>query len=152
MPELDSKKQERFCLEYIVDYNATQAAIRAGYKEKNAGTTAHKILKNPKVLARVRELQAEQAERLSISADWVILQLVEIHSRCMQHSPVMEWDSESHSYQETGEYQFNSKGALGALEMIGKHMGMWNGTGNTAPGKAQELSNLFEALEGSGKE
>lgn len=52
-------RQERFCQEYIIDANATQAAIRAGYSERTAGRTAHQNLKKPDVRARVDELMAE---------------------------------------------------------------------------------------------
>lgn len=57
-----SAKEERFCLEYIVDYNKTEAAIRAGYKEKSARTQAWRMLKNETIAARVRELQHEYNE------------------------------------------------------------------------------------------
>ena len=60
-------KQEQFCAEYAVDYNGTQAAIRAGYSEKNAANQASRMLRNAEVLARVRELQREQVERLAVS-------------------------------------------------------------------------------------
>ena len=49
-------KQEHFCAEYAVDYNGTQAAIRAGYSEKNAANQASRMLRNAEVLARVGEL------------------------------------------------------------------------------------------------
>lgn len=129
MPKDEKRKkltgrQERFCREYIIDYNATDAAIRAGYSKKTAYSIGSENLKKPELLARVRELQAEQAERLCITADWVVMQLVEVYNRCMQHKPVYEW--RNGELEETGEYAFNSKGALNALEMIGKHLNMFN--------------------------
>ena len=54
-----SAKEERFCQEYIIDYNATKAAIRAGYKERSAATQGSRLLKNDNVTAYVRELQEE---------------------------------------------------------------------------------------------
>lgn len=119
-------RQERFCREYVIDYNGTQAAIRAGYREKTAGSTANENLKKPEILARVRELQAEQVERLSISADWVVLKLMETLEQCMAAVPVMVWDPEAKCKVESGDYVFDSKGALRALELIGKHIGMFN--------------------------
>ena len=129
MPKDENRKkltdrQERFCLEYIIDYNATDAAIRAGYSKKTAYSIGSENLKKPELLARVRELQTEQAERLCINADWVVMQLVEVYNRCMQHKPVYEWHNGK--LEETGEYAFDSKGALNALEMIGKHLAMFN--------------------------
>ncbi len=129
MPKDENRKkltdrQERFCREYIIDYNATDAAIRAGYSKKTAYSIGSENLKKPELLARVRELQTEQAERLCINADWVVMQLVEVYNRCMQHKPVYEW--RNGELVETGEYAFDSKGALNALEMIGKHLAMFN--------------------------
>lgn len=118
-------RQEKFCREYVVDYNAAQAAIRAGYSEKTAKQIGQQNLTKLDLLARVRELQAEQAKRLCISADWVVMQWVEVYKRCMQVEPVMIWDYEEKCKVHSGEYTFDSKGALNALEMIGKHLGMF---------------------------
>lgn len=118
-------KHERFCQEYVIDYNGTRAAMRAGYSERNAATQAGRLLKKAEVLARVRELQHEQLERLSISADYVILRLMDTLERCMQAVPVMVWDPEEGRKVESGEYTFDSKGALKALELIGRHLGMF---------------------------
>lgn len=52
-------RQERFCLEYIIDSNATQAAIRAGYSEKTAYSIGQRLMKHVEVRARVDELLAE---------------------------------------------------------------------------------------------
>ena len=50
-------KQKRFCEEYIVDLNATQAAIRAGYSERTAGSQAHDLLKKPEIQTYIAKLQ-----------------------------------------------------------------------------------------------
>ena len=59
MPELKNKKHERFCIEYIVDLNASQAAIRTGYAPKNANNIGSRLLANADIRARVDELLAE---------------------------------------------------------------------------------------------
>lgn len=118
-------QQEMFCQEYIVDYNGTQAAIRAGYSEKTADVQAVRLLRNVKVLSRVRAIQKERLEKLAVTQESVILKLLEIYDRCMQANPVMEWDYNERKYVETGEYTFDSRGALNALEMIGKHLAMF---------------------------
>ncbi len=125
MSEQLTPRQELFCREYIIDYNGKQAAARAGYSEKSAETQAARLLRNDKVLSRVRELQAEQVKRLSISADWVILKLKETLDQCMAAVPVMVWDPELKCKVESGDYVFDSKGAERALELIGKHIGMF---------------------------
>ncbi len=119
------EKHERFAREYVIDYNATQAAVRAGYSEKTAKQQGSRLLTNADILARVRELQAETVKRLAISEDRIIESLWETYSRCMQAEPVMRFDFGSHEMVETGEYSFDSKGALRALELIGKHIGMF---------------------------
>lgn len=125
MTDKVNNKHELFCREYVVDYNGTQAAIRAGYSKKTAHVQASALLRNPKVLTRVRELQKEQTERLAISQDWVVLQLVDVVQKSKDPIPVMEWDYEEKKLVKTGEYSFDSKGATKALELLGKHLGMY---------------------------
>lgn len=68
-------KRERFSREYVIDLNCTKAAIRAGYSKKTAYSIGESLLKNIEVKARVKELQAEIAERNKLSADEVIAEL-----------------------------------------------------------------------------
>ncbi len=125
MAALHNPRYERFCQEYVIDYNGTQAAIRAGYSKKSAKQQASRLLTIADILARVRELQGEQAARLCISSDWVVMQLVETVKKAMQAVPVEKWDYDLRRMVETGEYLFDSRGATKALELIGKHLGMY---------------------------
>jgi len=118
-------KQEQFCQEYLIDLNATQAAIRAGYSEDSAGVEGCRLLKNANVYARVKELQADRLEKLQINQDWVLLRLMQISDRCMQQEEVKEFDYVSKELKGTGEYQFDSNGANKSTELIGKHLGMF---------------------------
>ena len=59
--ELTNSKRERFCREYLIDANATQAAIRAGYSARAAACQGSRLLSNAKVRGRVDELAAELA-------------------------------------------------------------------------------------------
>lgn len=119
-------KQELFCQEYIIDLNATQAAIRAGYSERTAYSQGQRLLKKVEVLARVKELKSKRAEKLELDAYWVLKRLKDISDRSMQAEPVMEFDRESGEMVETGEYAFDSNGANKATELIGKHIGMFD--------------------------
>ena len=119
-------KEERFCLEYICDYNQTKAAIRAGYAEKSAAKTGCRLMKDPRIQAYIRQLQKEQKERLMLTSDHVLLELWDVYQKCMQAVPVETWNYSEHRMEPTGEYQFDSKGATKALEMIGKHLGMFD--------------------------
>lgn len=118
-------KQERFCQEYIVDYNGAQAAVRAGYAANSARKTASRLLTNADILARVRELQREQTARLALTQDYVLQQLVDTYRCCREPEPVLVYDPDADGMVESGKYQFDSKGALRALELIGKHLGMY---------------------------
>lgn len=119
-------KEERFCLEYLICYECKKAAIRAGYAEKSAAKAGCKMMKDPRILARVKELQKEQAERLCLSSDLVVIKLLELVDICMAAKPVMEWDYDLHEMRPTGEYQIDSKGAAKALELLGRHLGMFD--------------------------
>jgi len=121
-------KQKRFCEEYLLDLNATAAYKRAGYKaEGNAAeVNASKLLRNAKVYARIEELKKERSEKTKINAEWVIKKLVDVVERAMTAEPVMVFDPESRTLVESGEYQFDSNGANKALELLGKHIGMFD--------------------------
>lgn len=71
-------KQEAFCREYLIDLNATQAAIRAGYSEKTAKDIACENLAKPNLQSRIAELKAQRNERNDIDADYVLRRLVDI--------------------------------------------------------------------------
>ncbi len=68
-------KQARFVEEYLIDLNATQAAIRAGYSEKGAEVQGHRMLSNVKIAAAVAEAQACRADRTEITVDRVLREL-----------------------------------------------------------------------------
>lgn len=65
-------RQELFCLEYIKDGNATQAAIRAGYSSKKANTTGARLWANMGIRARIDELMAEVQQEKIADAEEVL--------------------------------------------------------------------------------
>ncbi len=71
-------RRELFCQEYVVDRNAKQAAIRAGYSEATAKQQGSRLLTYADVQARVAELQEEAAKRNEVTVDSVIANLVEL--------------------------------------------------------------------------
>ncbi|EPL7606791.1 terminase small subunit [Klebsiella pneumoniae] len=71
-------KQEMFCREYLIDLNATRAAIRAGYSEKTANRTASENLSKPDIQSRIAELKAQRNDLVGINATYVLNRLVEI--------------------------------------------------------------------------
>jgi len=71
-------KQQRFVDEYLIDLNATQAAIRAGYSAKSAEVQAAKMLRIPKVQSAVQIGQQAKSEQTKIDAAYVLNRLKDI--------------------------------------------------------------------------
>lgn len=71
-------KQQRFVEEYLIDLNATQAAIRAGYSEKSAGQMAHELLKKHEIQTALSESMKAREERTKITQDMVLMELAKI--------------------------------------------------------------------------
>lgn len=70
-------KEHRFCQEYLVDLNGTQAAIRAGYSKHTARAQACDILTRPDIISTIDEMKAERAERTGIDAEWLLKRLAD---------------------------------------------------------------------------
>lgn len=70
-------KQQRFVEEYLVDLNATQAAIRAGYSEDTAYSIGHENLSKPEIAEAIALAKKERSERTKIDADWLLSRLAE---------------------------------------------------------------------------
>lgn len=71
-------RQQRFVDEYLVDLNATQAAIRAGYSKETAGAIGHENLTKPEIAEAIRLGQEERAKRVQITQDRVLQELARI--------------------------------------------------------------------------
>lgn len=136
-------KQERFCQEYIIDYIGKRAAIRAGYSEDSAKQQAYRLLQRDDVRERIRQLQEEQVKRLAVSQDFVVTQMVDVYQCCREDHPKMVWNYETHEMEESGKYTFDARGALKALEMIGKHFGMFEKKGKNKEESGAKLEDLI---------
>lgn len=92
-------KQQRFVAEYLIDLNATQAAIRAGYSEKTAAEQASRLLTNVKVGEAIQAAMKARSERTEINADWVLKRLArdatadlaDLYTENGTLKPVHEW-------------------------------------------------------------
>lgn len=92
-------RREQFCVEFIVDLNATQAAIRAGYAAKNAEKEACRLMALPEIQERISEQKAQRVERTQVDSDYVLGRLVEIDQMDVADildkqgslKPVLEW-------------------------------------------------------------
>ena len=78
-------KQCRFVEEYLVDLNATQAAIRAGYSEKTAAETGYENLRKPDIAEAIQAAKAARSERTELTIDRVVLELAKIAFSDMAH-------------------------------------------------------------------
>ena len=84
-------RQMRFCDEYLIDLNATQAAIRAGYSEKYANTNAPKLLQNTAVKEYIQKRKADRERRTEITQDMVLRELAIIaFSNAADYAAVVE--------------------------------------------------------------
>lgn len=112
--------------------NATQAAIRAGYSEDSAGVIGCENLTKPHIqeaIAAQKQLLADKAE-LSIAK--ILDTLKNIQGRCLQSAPVYDRtgkrviiENQSTGEEDCAAYTFDSKGAIKATELLGKHLGMF---------------------------
>lgn len=114
-------KQSLFVKEYLVDLNATQAAIRAGYSENAAAETGYENLRKPQIAAAISKAFQERSERIGKDALWVVERLIENAERCMQGVPVLDSDGDP-----TGEWRYEAQAANRALELLGRHFGAFD--------------------------
>lgn len=140
-----TEKQQRFVDEYLIDLNATQAAIRAGYSVKTANEQGSQNLAKLSIQQAIAEQMAERNKRTGINQDRVVLELAKIalvkmtdivdsqgriksdaspdDLACIESVKYKESESDTGSSVER-EVKIASK--LKALELLGKHLGMWN--------------------------
>ena len=87
-------KQQRFCDEYLIDLNATQAAIRAGYSKKTANEQGARLLVNVSIQKKIFELQKEREKRTEITQDSVLRELALIaFAKASDYAKVVEKDA-----------------------------------------------------------
>lgn len=140
-----SEQRQRFVEEYLIDLNGTQAAIRAGYSVKTAQEQASRLLSNVMVQEAISKAIAARSKRTGVNQDRVVLELAKIafvkmtdvvdsngriredatddDLACIESIKYKESDNEFGGSVER-EVKIGSK--LKALELLGKHLGMWN--------------------------
>jgi phage terminase small subunit len=108
-------KQERFVQEYLIDLNATQAAIRAGYSEKTSYSIGQENLNKPEISDAIKRAGAKISERTEITIDAVMHDIESIKSSAMRIRIRDDGEEEMMNYQ----------AALKACELQGKRLGMF---------------------------
>ena len=138
-------KQQRFVDEYLIDLNATQAAVRAGYSVKTANEQGSQLLAKLSIQQAIAEKMAERSRRTGVNQDRVVLELAKIafvkltdiidekgkikdtatedDLACLEGYKYKYSDTDS-GYSVEREVKLSSK--MKALELLGKHLGMWN--------------------------
>ena len=163
-----TEKQKRFCDEYLIDLNATQAAIRAGYSKETAGAIAGENLNKPIIAEYIKKRMDERGKRIEITQDFVLRELANIASaNGTDFAFVM--DNGMASIIPTSRVSETKKAAIAsikqgangtevktydkirALELIGKHLGMFQ-AGNSASGNEVEDLAPLASMIGSDDE
>ena len=163
-----TKKQEMFVAEYLIDLNATQAAIRAGYSPESANNIGPENLLKPSIRARVDQALAERSKRTGINQDRVLQELAKMafinitdvvdtenakikvsaepeDLACIQSIKIkpVEWGTER-------EVKLCDKKA--ALELLGKHLGMFKDNVNLNIKSSEKLDDIISQIGGEGLE
>lgn len=119
-------KQRRFCNEYLIDLNATQAAIRAGYSEKNARNIASENLAKPNIKAYIDERMAEKESQLIATQDEVLKYLTSVlRGESQSTEIVVEGTGDGCSEARTLKKEPSEKDRLKAAELLGKRYGLY---------------------------
>jgi phage terminase small subunit len=104
-------KQQRFVEEYLVDFNATQAAIRAGYSKRTAGKIGTENLQKPAIQGAIRAAQAQLSKKTEVTREMIVAGLLK----------------EAEFYEDGCTHGARVK----AWEVLGKHVGMFDRQGET---------------------
>ena len=164
-------KQQCFVDEYLIDLNATQAAIRAGYSAKTADQQGSRMLANVKVKQAVAEKQAQRSKRTGVNQDRVVLELAKVAFAKMTDivdsngrikedaSPddlacieLIKYKESDNEYGGSVEREVKIASKLKALELLGKHLGMWSDKFNVTVEKSEKLDDIISQLGGEGLE
>ena len=156
-------KQKRFVEEYLIDLNATQAAIRAGYSEKTAYSSGQRLLKHVEIQAAIQKRQSKRAVRTEVTQDRLINELAWLGFSDLRK--VATWDTTPDSIKLTGSADIDDDTAaalsefsltptgfkvklhdkLGALDKLARHLGMYSEAQDT--GEAPSLNITISAAE-----
>lgn len=119
-------KQQRFCDEYLIDLNATQAAIRAGYTENYAHTNAAKLLQNTTIKDFIAARMAEKESELIADQDEVLKYLTSVmRGKTQSEVVVVEGIGDGCSEARTMQKGPDEKERLKAAELLGKRYGLY---------------------------
>ena len=165
-----TKKQKRFIEEYLIDLNATQAAIRAGYSPDTAKAIGCENLTKPDIRAHIDRAMAERSKRTGVNADRVVQELAKIafvnatevidpKTATVREDALPEDTAAIQSvkvktFGEDGlEREIKMADKLKALEMLGRHLGMFKDQLELSGGLDNEktkMDDIIQQLRGGG--
>jgi phage terminase small subunit len=165
-----TEKEKKFIEEYLIDFNGTRAVIAAGYTEnrKAAAVQAHQLLRKPNVQRTIGEHFARRKKKFEKEEDRIIAELQtiaysQITDTCLwtdngiklipsrelkkKHIKAISEISETHTEWGTA-LRVKKHDKLKALELLGRHFGMWEDNGNREdkPARGTEYGRVQEAL------
>lgn len=129
-------KQAAFVQEYLVDLNATQAAIRAGYSKKTAEKIGYENLRKPEIQAAIKEAMDRREKRSNITQDFVLSELYKIATQGADDGP---------------ESSLKYSNKLKALELLGKHMAMFTERSEVTGTLSLTMESYLEDLDKQGE-
>jgi phage terminase small subunit len=156
-------RQKKFCEEYLIDLNATQAAKRAGYSERTAYSKGQQLLKKVEIQEYLQHRRKDQQIRTEITQDRVLQELASIgFARGTDYAQVTKFGTVALT--PTDQLSKDQKAAVTgvketkdgveikladkvkALELLGKHLGMFDGPGSDKSAE-DRISDYLNALE-----
>ncbi|OUN09805.1 terminase small subunit [Flavonifractor sp. An9] len=129
-------KQTAFVQEYLVDLNATQAAIRAGYSQRRAGEIGYQLLQKTTVQEAIKAAMDERGDRTHITQDFVLAELYKIATQGADDGP---------------ESSLKYSNKLKALELLGKHMAMFTERSEVTGTLSLTMESYLEDLDKQGE-
>ena len=167
-----TKKQKLFVEEYLIDLNATQAAIRAGYSPDTAYSIGQENLKKPEIKNAIDKALAERSRRTGINQDRVLMELARI--ALLNPANVVDFDEATIREDATVDdlaavasvkvKRFPTKEGEGiereikfydknkALDALGRHLGMFQNNVNVNVESSSKLDDIMSQLGGEGLE
>ena len=160
-----TQKQKRFIEEYLIDLNATQAAIRAGYSPDTAQQTGSENLSKPVIRAQIDRAMAERSKRTGVNAERVVQELAKIafvnaaevidpKTATVKEDALPEDTAAIQSvkvktFGEDGlEREIKMADKIKALELLGKHLGMFQNNVNVTLGSSDKLDDIMSQIGG----
>lgn len=132
-------KQSQFVAEYLIDLNATQAAIRAGYSEKTAQQIGSENLLKPVIADAIQVAMNERSERTEITSDFVLFGIKSIIERCTSQQKVVDEEG-----QESIVGCFEPGHALKGYELLGKHLKLFTDKSEVSSTSNNTLTVIYD--------